>query len=449
MELTSLYLYQRTIADGPFSKENFQGTMYEAVDTILREEDIRPSENLRREYLQTLCRGAAFFSGPWIFTFGRLHPGLTARLMQRSSEIKTNSLFVAAACLGKTALIARLLLEGDALVSKPNPYLGSALRCAAMQGHYDTTRTLLDAGADVNCLRLLYKDFALAAAAFEGHRHIVELLLEPRYNCTTFGKYYETAICRAARGGHLEIVLFMIQRGKFNNLKDLTQTILGEAAGYGQENVVQWALDNGAEVHDSTQRLSNKSALNHAALNEQEDVVQWALDNGAEAHSNIQRLSNKSALNHAALNGQESVVRLLLRRAPYNFRDAFLQTMVGGSERTARTIFNAMMQPTPYRRGWSPTLQGPFGETCLIWAAKHGQTHMIHFLMEKGAGVTQTGGEMAMYYAARKGHISTVRALVAYGAALNSSNSARDPLDQARAAGHHDLVKLLIELGVR
>lgn len=260
----------------------------------------------------------------------------------------------------------------------------------------------------------LYKDFALAAAAFEGHRHIVGLLLEPRYNCTTFGEYYEKAICRAARGGHLEIVLFMIQRGKFNNLKDLTQTILGEAAGYGQENVVQWALDNGAEVHD-----------------------------------NIPRLFNKSALNHAALNGQESVVRLLLRRDPYYFRDAFLQTMVGGFERTARTIFNATMQPVPHRIGWPPTLQGPFGETCLIQAAKHGQTHMIHFLMEKGAGVTQTGGEMAMYYAARRGHVSAVRALVAYGAALNSPNPSRDPLGQARAAGHHDLVKLLIELGAK
>jgi len=407
MELSSLYLYQRTIADGPFSKENFQAAMYEAVDTILREEDIRPSENLRREYLQTLCRGAAFFSGPWIFNFGLLHPGSVARFMQCPGESKTDSLFVAAACLGKTALIARLLLEGDALVSKPDLYLGSALRCAVMQGHYDTTRTLLDAGANVNNLRLLYKDFALAAAAFEGHRHIMELLLEPRYHCTTFGKYYEKAIYQAARGGHLEIVLFMIQRGKFYNLKDLTQIILGEAAGYGQENVVQWALDNGAEVHDK-----------------------------------IQRLSDKSALSHAALNGQESVVRLLLRRAPYNFRDAFLQTMVGGSERTARTIFNAMMRPIP-------TLQGPFGETCLIQAAKHGQTHMIHFLMEKGASLTQAGGETAMYYAARGGHAPAVRALVAYGAALNSPNPSRGLLDEAQAAGNHDLVKLLIELGAK
>ena len=414
MELTSLYLYQRTIADGPFSKENFQAAMYDAVDTILREEDIRPSENLRREYLQTLCRGAAFFSGVWIFTFGLLYPGSTASFVRRRGESKTNSLFVAAACLGKTALIARLLLEGGMLVSIPNSYLGSALRCAAMQGHYDTARTLLDAGADVNHLGLSCNDFALAAAAFEGHRHIVELLLEPRYKCTTFGKYYEKAVCRAAQGGHLKIVLFMIQRGKFNNLKDLTQEILGEAAGYGQENVVQWALNNGAKVHD-----------------------------------NIQKLSNKSALSYAALNGQESVVRLLLRRAPYNFRDTFLQTMVGGSERTARTIFNAMVKPISYRRGWSPTLRGPFGETCLICAAKHGQTHMIHFLVKKGAGLTQAGGEMAMYYAARGGHVPAVRALVAYGAALSSPNPGRDPLGQARAAGHHDLVKLLIELGAK
>ena len=409
MELTSLYLYQRTIADGPFSKENLQAAIYDAVDAILREEDIRPSENLRREYLQTLCRAAAFFSGRWIFTPGLLYTGSTASFSQRHGESKTNILFVAAACLGKTALIARLLLEGDMLVSIPNAYLGSALRCAVMQGHYDTTRTLLDAGADVNYFRL-YKDFALAAAAFEGHRHIVELLLEPRYNCITFGTYYEEAICRAARGGHLEIVLLMIQRGEFDGLGGLTQEILGEAAGCGQENVVQWALDNGAEVH-----------------------------------YNIPKLSDKSALNHAALNGQESVVRLLLRRAPYNFHNAFLETMVGGSERTARAIFKKAIS---CREDWSLALQRPFGEICLNCAAEHGQTHMIHFLVEKGVRLTQAGGERAIYDAASEGHVPAVRALVAYGAALNSFNPSR-PLDEARACGHHDVVKLLIELGAK
>lgn len=386
--------------------------MYEVVDIILREEDIRPSENLRREYLQTLCRGAASYSGSRI-TSGLLQPGSTAGYIRYPDESKTNGLFAAAAYLGKTALIARLLLEGGVSVSTPNLYLGPVLRCAAVQGHYDTTRTLLDAGADVNYSKL-FKDLALPAAAFKGHRHIVELLLEPRYNCTTSGEFYEKAICRAARGGHLEIVLFMIQRGKFDNLRYLTQTILCEAAGYRRENVVQWALDNGAEVHD-----------------------------------NIQGPSNESALNHAALNGRESVVRLLHRRAPYNFRRGFMQTIAGGSERTARAIFNAMMQPNLYRTGWSPTLPGAFGGTCLIWAAKHGQTHMIHFLMEKGAGLSQARGEMAMYFAVRGGHVSAVRALVAYGVALNSPSPSRDPLGQARAAGHHDLVKLLIELGAK
>ena len=436
MELTSLYLYQRTITDGPSSKENLQAVMYDAVDTILREEDIRPSENLRREYLQTLCRGVASYSGPWIFASGLLQPGSAAGYVQHPGESKTNGLFAAAAYLGKTALIAKLLLEGDASVSTPNLYLGPVLRCAVVQGHYDTTRTLLDAGADVNYSRL-FKDLALAAAAFEGHRHIVELLLEPRYNCTTSGEFYEKAICRAARGGHLEIVLFMIQRGKFDNLKDLTQTILGEAAGYGQENVVQWALDNGAEVHDNIQRLCNKSALNHAALNGQESVVRLLLRRAPYD------------FRHDALNGQESVMRLPLRRGPYSLGLAFLQTMVGGSEQTARTILNAMMQLKPDRTDWSPTLQGPFGGICLILAARYGQTHMIHFLMEKGAGLTRVGCRMAMYYADRGRHGSALRALAAYLVALNPPNQNHDPLDQIGDVSHHNLVDLLTELGAK
>ena len=403
--------------------------MYDAVNTIMREEDIRPSEDLRREYLQTLCRGAASYSGPRLFTFRLLQPGSAARY----SESKTNGLFAAAAYLGKTALIARLLVERDVLVSESTLYLGTALRCAIMQGHYDTTRTLLDAGANING-SIPFRDHALLAAASEGHRHIVELLLEPRYNCTTSGASYEKAIRRAARGGHLEIVLFMIQRGKFDNLKKLVQTILSKAAGYGQENVVQWALDNGAEVHDKIERLSNRSALSRAALNGQESVVRLLL---RRAPYNFR---------HAALNGQESVVRLPLRRAPYNLGHAFLLTMVGGYERTARTILNAMMQLSPYRIGWSPTLQGPFGGICLILAAKYGQTHMIHFLVEKGAGLTQTEGDIARYYAERGDHESVVRALVAYGAALNSPNQNRDPLGWGWDFNHHNLARSLIQL---
>lgn len=410
--------------------------MYDAVDTIMREEDIRPSEDLRQEYLRALCRGSAAYSKREIFTSDLLQPDSTPKYMQYPGQSTTNGLFVVAAYLGKTAIVARLLLEGNALVSTSNLYLGSALRCAAVQGHYDTTRILLDASVDVN-RSTPYEDFALLAAAFKGHRHIVELLLEPRYNCTTSGPFYEVAIYAAARGGCLEIVLFMIQRGKFDSLKTLTQAILREAAARGQENVVKWALDNGAEVHDKIQRLSNKSALSLAALYGRESVVRLLLRRAPYD------------FRHAALNEQESVVRSPLRRGPYSLGHAFLQTMVGGSERTARTILNAMMQLNSYCTGWSPTLQGPFGGICLILAARHGQTHMIHFLMENGAGLTQTGGKMAMYYAERGGHGSAVRALVAYGAALNSPNQNHDPLDQIGTVSRHNLVDLLIELGVK
>ncbi|OCL12692.1 ankyrin, partial [Glonium stellatum] len=183
---------------------------------------------------------------------------------------------VAAAYLGKTALVSGLLQKDEASVSTPNLYLGSALRCAAMQGHYDTTRALLDVGADVNYCRL-FKDFALGAAAFRGHRDVVELLLQPEYNCVLSGAVYEKAICRAARGGNLETMLFMIKRGKVEDSEDLIQTILGEAAGNGHESVVQWALENGALVHGNIDKLFQKSALNYAALNGHEPIVRLLL----------------------------------------------------------------------------------------------------------------------------------------------------------------------------
>jgi len=72
---------------------------------------------------------------------------------------------------------------------------------------------------------------------------------------------------------------------------------------------------------------------------------------------------------------------------------------------------------------------------------------MIHFLVEKGAGLTQAGGEMAMYYAARGGHVPAVRALVAYGAALNSLNPSRDPL--ADTPSTQSQTRHLMNYGVR
>jgi len=89
-----------------------------------------------------------------------------------------------------------------------------ALSSAVKQGHTDTVKMLLAAGADVNVGGDPNQPTPLMVAASEGRLDITQILLEAGadVNRDEFG-HHETALYCAALGGRTEIVKLLLQRG--------------------------------------------------------------------------------------------------------------------------------------------------------------------------------------------------------------------------------------------
>lgn len=79
--------------------------------------------------------------------------------------------------------------------------------------------------------------------------------------------------------------------------------------------------------------------------------------------------------------------------------------------------------------------------TLLHMAASGGNPKMVDLLLSKGASVNATNrdGKTALHYAAGKGHLGIVQALLKHFADPTMLYNGRSALDLARKAGHHDV----------
>ncbi|KAL9561857.1 hypothetical protein ACKAV7_013780 [Fusarium commune] len=88
---------------------------------------------------------------------------------------------------------------------------GNALYVAAVKGHADIVRILLEDGADIHQKRG-FSGTALQAAAYYGHKLVVEMLLDAGGNVHAGGSSTD-AFHAAAEGGHQEIIMLFLERG--------------------------------------------------------------------------------------------------------------------------------------------------------------------------------------------------------------------------------------------
>ncbi|KNB19234.1 hypothetical protein FOXG_16648 [Fusarium oxysporum f. sp. lycopersici 4287] len=88
---------------------------------------------------------------------------------------------------------------------------GNALYVAAVKGHTDIVRILLEEGADLH-QKTGSSGTALQAAAYYGHKLVVERLLDAGANVHAEGSSPD-AFHAAAEGGHQEIIMLFLERG--------------------------------------------------------------------------------------------------------------------------------------------------------------------------------------------------------------------------------------------
>ena len=288
--------------------------------------------------------------------------------------------FVGAAYIGNIVKVHEAL-SSCSDVQRGSRTFGYPLQCAGAEGHKDIVIMLLEHGVkglrDVPSRRYGPIGFGtpLQSACSGGREDIVRLVLDPKYKLSVSEfEYYDSAL-RAARGGHLDIVMLLLQKGAPRTIaKQRLLDVVQEASKHGQEDFV-------------------RNFVNHKPFTVEHFGV-----------------ALRFALEAAAGYGHLDLVRLLLAQDAQgeygNFWRPFFIASRQGFERVVRLLLEHGVDTTEW-----PSIISP--------AATAGQAHIVSFLLENQATLSPNGygsdGVLALERASKGGHEAVVRLLKNHG----------------------------------
>ena len=189
----------------------------------------------------------------------------------------------------------------------------------------------------------------------------------------------DTALHKAARGGHLQVIQVLVSSGADVNMKNkFGNTALHIAAHEGHLQVVQHLLSSGADVNMKDN--DGDTALHMAARGGQLQVIQVLVSSGADV--NMKDNDGDTALHTAAREGNLQVIQVLVSS------------------------------------GADVDMKDKFGNTALHMAAHEGHLQVVQHLLSSGAdfNVKSNYGSTALHWAAREGHLQVVICLAVHGA---------------------------------
>ena len=203
-----------------------------------------------------------------------------------------------------------------------NALTGPLLIAAAKSGDVNTVRLRLAVVGDID-----YKDpagnhrTALGWAAANGHREVVQLLLEKGANIEAAQSAGATSLYAAAGAGHLEVVKMLLDKGanieaaQSAGARAAGVTSLYVAAWAGHLEVVKLLLEKGANIEaaqNAGARAAGATSLYVAAECGHLEVVELLLEKGANIEAAIS--AGATSLYVAAQCGQLEVVKMLLEK---------------------------------------------------------------------------------------------------------------------------------------
>jgi ankyrin repeat protein/beta-lactamase regulating signal transducer with metallopeptidase domain len=241
------------------------------------------------------------------------------------------------------------------------------LHRAAVGGHLDDVKALVNSGANVDVRQGKFKGAPLQYAAAQGHAEVVKFLIESQARVDSADTFGRTPLMWAATHGHLEVVQLLMNHGADRNARTNTGwTPLRYAIQSENVELIKF-LKGQATLNELDG--DGFSELHRAASGGHADRARILLDAGADV--NVRQATFKGTpLQYAASSGHAEVVKLLLDR-------------------------DAAIDATD-----------SFGRTPLMWAAQAGHMDAVRVLLDRRANPhakTQQGWT-ALRYAREGGH---------------------------------------------
>lgn len=184
--------------------------------------------------------------------------------------------------------------------------LDRLLETASYEGRYDIVKFLLDRGAHVKIIALIY-------ACDNNYPEIVKLLLDNIPEITQVD--YIRVFMKACTRGYIHIIEYLLDNCESRNFnkKDIIRAedsrLLVFACQFGCISQVELFIKNGADVN-----ARNGSALEHVCSNGKYDIAKLLIGNGAD-------VKNNNALMYAYKNDYPHIIKLLLDNGAYIYKN--------------------------------------------------------------------------------------------------------------------------------
>jgi len=265
---------------------------------------------------------------------------------------------------------------------------------AALAGDRAAVERLLTSGADVNAANE-YGATALYAASAGGHTAIVRLLLDAKADPDAALLSGETPLMAAVDDGHADAARLLVERGADVNRKEVRggQTALMWAAANRSPDFVRLLVERGADLR--ARSTGDFTALLFAAQQGDEASGRILLQAGADADDRRSR-DGLTALMVATASGHAPFAMLLLDEGaaldPAD-GDGFTALHHAVLQRDGAALVQALL-----RRGADP------------------DARTTRDTRENTTAGVSLKGATPLFLAAARGHIDSVRALVAGGA---------------------------------
>jgi len=303
------------------------------------------------------------------------------------------------------SLLALFFLGGSALAGTHK------IVEALLYGDVAQVRTWLEQGGKPN-KRIRGKDTPLLLAAEGGHLAIIDLLCNHGADMGTRGRDKDTALIRAVSMGRVAAAESLLARGMYpDETNKMGRTALIQAAETNESSIIRRLLDAGANL-DKTDYRDN-TALMVAVKHSQVAAASLLINAGAE----------KQARDYLGMHAQEFAGHLNHRELEGLFDGTSYDTGEPELFRAIAARDNSRMVAL-LDSGQELDLINGYGETPLVFAARHGLRDQAALLIERGANLKQHDGYgiTPLLAAVKGGRTETVALLLRSGADVNQAN---------------------------
>ncbi len=213
-------------------------------------------------------------------------------------------------------------------------------------------------------------------------------------------------------------------------------TLLLKSIEAGDLATVQTLVKHGADVNTEENRGHiSKTALKVAIDNRHSQIIEYLIENGADVYESILNNAISSACSTDTLN------YLISKGAETKFLSLTEWAAVGSLDKVKEEV----------EAGVDIEYTGSRATTALAEASSNGHLTIVKYLISKGANIeTFSESGTPLLLASYEGHLDIVKYLVEKGAGKSVRNdySGETALDSAAGNGHLDVVKYLISFKV-